>query len=56
MFFKKQDFFVSITAKPVRNSVIFNSVNNSEAMFIIKSTIINIFSRHHGISAQTHAM
>ena len=50
---KEQGFFESIIARPATNGITYNGVNVSEAMFIIKSTIMNIFSQHRGIRAQT---
>ena len=43
LFLKKQIFFESIIARPVKNAITYNDVNVSEAVFIIKSTIMNIF-------------
>ena len=41
---KNQHLAPGLTAKPVRNLIILSNFNNSEAMFIIKCTII-FFSR-----------
>ena len=40
---KKQGFFESIIARPVTNVMTYNDLSVSEAMFVIRSTIMNIF-------------
>ena len=42
LFLKNRVLFESIIARTVTNAITYNDVNVSEAMFIIKPTIMNI--------------